>query len=216
MICEKGDIVYLPPNVTYVCHWDDSDENEAILVKFDLYLKDESALLSDEMLTVTKDTDGSYLKRLTELTELFHDGRLGYMLRCQSILLDVIYTLIPELIKLDTQKRDGIYIGILYIEDNNISSIDVNAVARMCSMCPSAFRAKFREVTGMSPIQYKNYHTMKRAAELLRTGSFMVSEVAESLNIDNIYYFNRMFKKYYGMPPGKYRDENRYDIKGDK
>jgi two-component system response regulator YesN len=57
----------------------------------------------------------------------------------------------------------------------------------------------------MSPIQYKNHLTMKKAAELLKTGMFTASEAASEVGITDVCYFNRMFKKFYNVSPGKYR-----------
>lgn len=49
---------------------------------------------------------------------------------------------------------------------------------------------------------------MKKAAQLLRIGIYTVSEVAYEVGINDVCYFNRAFKKVYGMPPGKYRSEH--------
>ena len=61
----------------------------------------------------------------------------------------------------------------------------------MCNMSSSSFRQKFHNATGMSPIKYKNYIIMRKASELIKSGEFTISEVADKLNFDDIYYFNR-------------------------
>ena len=57
----------------------------------------------------------------------------------------------------------------------------------------------------MSPIKYKNYLLMKKAAELLHTGELTAEQIAVELGIDDPYYFSRLFKSFYGVPPGKYK-----------
>ena len=48
----------------------------------------------------------------------------------------------------------------------------------------------------MSPVEYRNILKIKKAADLLKTGEFSVSEVSKAVGIDDIYYFSKMFKKY--------------------
>ena len=116
---------------------------------------------------------------------------------------------ITELVETPQPKKSNtIYKGIIYIENHYMDEIDVNELAKMCSLCATAFRSQFHDITGMSPIQYKNHLTMKKAAELLRSGLYTVSEVAFKVGIRDICYFNRMFKKFYKIPPGKYRNDH--------
>lgn len=206
ILCQKGDIVYLPPDVTYFSVWEPSEENAAVLLRFDLYANGESALLDDKLSIIARDVGGRHLERFLQLAETFRRGGVGYRLKCQALLTDILYTLITEALNAGWQsKKNAVYRGVMYIENHYLEEIDINALASMCSLCPSAFRSHFRKVTEMSPVQYKNHLIAKRAAELLQTEELGVSEVAQTLGIRDIYYFNRMFKKAYGIPPGRYR-----------
>ncbi|MBQ9112731.1 MAG: helix-turn-helix transcriptional regulator [Clostridia bacterium] len=209
IICNKGDILYLPPDITYVSYWEKNDENAAILLQFDLFSRGKKTALSDDMFIILHDDHESYLKQFLLLANTFNQGRLGYKIQCQSIFLGILHSFITELVKTPgRQKNSAVYKGVLYIENHYMDEINVNDVAKMCSLCPTAFRAQFHEVTGMSPIQYKNYLTMKKAAELLKTGLFTASEVAAEIGINDICYFNRMFKKFYNVPPGRYKNSD--------
>ncbi len=200
--CTTGDLLYLPPDVTYTCYWEDNPENSFILIMFNLHAENKNVLLSDKMFVVEHDKHKTYLKEFTMLANYYLEGALGYKLKCQSIFFDIIYSLIPKLIEFpNMQKNSEIYKGILYIENNYMQKINISEIAKMCSLCPSAFRKQFHSITGMSPIEYKNYLISKKAAELLKTGEFSISEVAMMVGIDDIYYFNRMFKKYYLVSP---------------
>lgn len=204
--CQKGDIIYLPPDSTYVSYWDKSDENAAILIQFDLTSMGSPVLLSDDILIIHHDEHQTYLPQFILLANTFNQGRLGYNILCQSIFLNILYSLITELVKSpDPHSGSSVYKGIYYIENHYMKNINVNELAKMCSLCPTAFRTQFHNITGMSPIQYKNHLTMKKAAELLKTGMFTASEAASEVGITDVCYFNRMFKKFYNVPPGKYR-----------
>ena len=206
ILCTKGDIVYLPPDVTYVSAWEDREDNAAILVQFDLHANGSPVFLSEELFIVGQDKDGTLLDRFSKLSTCFRTGGVGYKIRCQSILLDILYRLISELLQAPVHHRnDAVHRAVMYIENHYLEPIDVNALAASCSLCPSAFRSRFHAAVGMSPIRYKNCLIMRRAAELLRTDTLSVSEVAHTLDIHDIYYFNRLFKQFYGVPPGKFR-----------
>ena len=57
----------------------------------------------------------------------------------------------------------------------------------------------------MSPIEYKNALAMEKAAELLKTGLYTVSEVSLAVGIEDACYFSRLFKRTFGASPGKYK-----------
>lgn len=46
---------------------------------------------------------------------------------------------------------------------------------------------------------------MFRARHFLRTTDLLVAEIGRRVGIDNEYYFNRLFKRTYGLPPATYR-----------
>lgn len=206
--CGKGDILYLPPDATYTSYWEESEENSAIHIVFDLLVNGKSALLSDEMFIISNDRHEDHLKRFLLLANTYTKGFFGYKIKCQAILLDIIYSFLPDLTgDKNTKKFPAVSKGILYIENNYMNDIDVNEIAALCTLSPSAFRSQFKALTGMSPIKYKNYLKMKKAAELLKTGELTVCETARELGFDDIYYFNRLFKSYFNTPPGKYKAE---------
>lgn len=45
---------------------------------------------------------------------------------------------------------------------------------------------------------------MQHAAEMLKLSALNVSEIAEYLGYSNVYYFSRLFKKYYFVSPSKF------------
>ena len=204
--CKKGDIVYLPPDITYESHWSEAEESAAILIRFDLISEGVPVVLFDEIFVIAHDPYGEYLSLFLQLHTAFERGLVGYKLKCQSVFLDLLHLLAHQLQKEEgIQKNGSIHRAVFFIENHCFEELDLDAIAKMCSLCPSAFRRHFRDATGMSPIRYKNRLVMKKAAELLQTGDLSVSEVARTLGIEDIYYFNRMFKQFYGMPPGKFK-----------
>lgn len=201
----SGDMLYFPPDVTYECTWDESDDSAAISVQFSLKNLGKELTLGNRIFVVFHDKYHIYFNMLNTLVNHYKSGCIGYKIKCRSVFLDMLNSILLELIKTTQKKNVGsIYKGIMYIENNYMHDIAVDKISDMCSMCPSSFRKHFKEIIGMSPIKYKNYLMIKKAAELLKTGEFSVSETAYELGFDDLYYFNKLFKQQYFISPGKY------------
>lgn len=67
----------------------------------------------------------------------------------------------------------------------------------------------FREVTGFSVVEYTNILRVRKAGNLLVQGDYSVTEISEILGFESITYFERVFRKYTGLAPLKYRKEER-------
>ncbi len=78
-------------------------------------------------------------------------------------------------------------------------------LAAQVRMSRSAFAARFAELVGQAPLAYLIHRRMWLAAELLRTQSLGLSEVAERVGYDSKAAFSRTFKKHMGIAPGQYR-----------
>lgn len=65
----------------------------------------------------------------------------------------------------------------------------------------------FKEITGFTVIEYINLQRMKKARELLLDKTISVTEIATLLGYESITYFGRIFKRYMGMTPLKYRNK---------
>ena len=48
---------------------------------------------------------------------------------------------------------------------------------------------------------------MKKAKELLKQPDTLVKEVANSIGMTDQFYFNRVFKKFYGVSPSKFKKD---------
>jgi len=48
---------------------------------------------------------------------------------------------------------------------------------------------------------------MTRARNLLLSTSLNLKEIASKISYKNVFYFNRVFKKFYGIPPGRFRSQ---------
>jgi len=71
------------------------------------------------------------------------------------------------------------------------------------------FRHQFKTCLRMSPGHYLTGRRLQTAGRLLRTTEHPVKQIAAAVGIADLYYFTRIFKRMYRLPPGRYRMEFR-------
>jgi len=72
-------------------------------------------------------------------------------------------------------------------------------------MSRSAFAARFRDLSGQTPMQYVTAWRMQRAAHHLRAGARPVAAVAALAGYESEATFSRAFRRHVGVRPGEYR-----------
>ena len=71
----------------------------------------------------------------------------------------------------------------------------------------TVFFRKIKSLTGYSPNEYIRICRLQKAAKLLKTGRYNVSEVSYMVGIDDPFYFSKCFKAQFGCSPSKYLKE---------
>ncbi len=69
----------------------------------------------------------------------------------------------------------------------------------------SHFRKLFHDGMNQPPTLFLIGERMKRAARMLREEASTLTEIAERCGYEDIYFFNKTFKKHHGVSPGRYR-----------
>lgn len=121
---------------------------------------------------------------------------------------DNIVELKPDEIKV--QPKDKVFIEkvIKLIEENMADSdFNVEKLAGMLNVSRTLFYKKIKNITGYQPIELMRTIRLKKAALLLETGDYNITEVAYMLGYNDIRYFSTTFKKQYGKSPSIYQKE---------
>jgi AraC-like DNA-binding protein len=63
----------------------------------------------------------------------------------------------------------------------------------------------FKNTMGTSFIDYLKDYRLAMAARLLQASDASILEIAEDVGFESLSYFNRAFKKRYGMTPTQFR-----------
>ena len=65
----------------------------------------------------------------------------------------------------------------------------------------------FKQYAGMPFIQYLNDYRLTMAGEFLQNTEESVTQIALKCGFENLSYFNRLFRRKFGVTPGQYRGE---------
>lgn len=195
-----GSVVYLPNNITYHSEWLSPQEGKYIAFHFTL--DDLSLNLPQYICIAVKDKNGVYLEMFQNAYEIWKNGAPGCKLELLSELYKILNTMFLDSVRRELKtKHHTIYHGIIYLENHYLDEISVQELASMCNISESTFRRLFREYKKMSPVTYKNYLRIRRARELLLTGEYNVTEAAEAVNLSDLCYFCKLFKRFLGCRP---------------
>lgn len=93
--------------------------------------------------------------------------------------------------------------SINYMTESFHSQVTLQNIADHIGISPSYLGGIFKEVTGTSPINYLLGIRIRKAKDLLRDG-YSVTEAAEKVGFNDIFYFSKCFKKHEGITPSQY------------
>ncbi|MGN7355853.1 helix-turn-helix transcriptional regulator [Paenibacillus sp. SAF-054] len=91
--------------------------------------------------------------------------------------------------------------ALVYLEENYPRAVSIHDVAMHVNLSETYLCQIFKTDTGKSIMTFLNELRMAKAYELLSSGQWLVKEVAAEVGIHDPFYFNRLFKKHYGVPP---------------
>jgi len=99
---------------------------------------------------------------------------------------------------------------------NNITDENFGAtkLASLIGLSTSQTLKKVKAKTGKSVNQYIRELRLKKASSLIKETDFTISEIAYKVGFGSQSYFNKTFRKHYGLTPGEYKDQNDGTIEG--
>jgi AraC family transcriptional regulator len=97
----------------------------------------------------------------------------------------------------------------LYLQGNADRVVRISELADLTSFSNWYFSKAFHALYDESPQALSVRLRLERAAQLLRTTSMMVGEVAAATGFDNCCSFARAFKNHHGVPASRYRGNAR-------
>ena len=153
-----------------------------------------------------------FRKIIERIDEICDQKPEGYQLAVKGYLYQIMFGLVRIGHKREhstNQKSvEKIKRVLSYIRENYQRSISIEEIAGVCYYSKSHFMKFFKESMGMGFIQYLNDYRLSVASQMLLATGTSVLEIAEKTGFENLSYFNRMFKKKYGVSPGQFRRQS--------
>lgn len=118
---------------------------------------------------------------------------------------ELIYNLIKNhYIPIDYSGKnlDPVTYTLNYLRENIYQAVTINELANYLNMSTSNLISSFKKKTNMTPKEYHNLLKLKKSKEELRYKN--VTEVCYELGFQNVSYFIKLFKKYYGETPKQF------------
>ena len=173
---------------------------------FDLFGFETSRIYSSKPSSTVKDIFENIISEL-------QSKKQGYGKICASKLFSIIAELSRREAKESDPNRayaDRIAFVIQIMNREYAENHTLEDYAAMCKMSKFHFLRIFKEITGTSPVEYKNNIRMEHALEFLEDGTTPVGEIAAQVGFSSAAYFCDAFKKKYGISPTAYKKRRSY------
>lgn len=94
--------------------------------------------------------------------------------------------------------------AVNYINMNLEKNLSLKRLGEECAVNASYLSALFKKEMQMNIIEYINQQRIRKAANLLRSNTMQIQDVAVECGIYDVNYFRKVFKKQMGMTPTEY------------
>lgn len=224
----SGDVVCVPARVSHRTLM--TDKNDPAILFFtafsDFHFKGmEPNSLRFPGNELVLHTDGLVRQDLTNLCLRMvaerYNNQLGQYFMQKAYLTQLLLTLIRQImvppqqvcssVAFETHHKAYVVSEIRrYLSNHYAEKISLDLIAKNMYLSSAYISKIFKEETGEAPINYLIKMRLERARIHLETDDKKsIKEIAGSVGYDDVYYFSKLFKKYYGISPMNYRAQYR-------
>lgn len=197
---KQNEIIFLPKGSSYTVKTESSGDCYAI--NFDVA----DNIDTTPFVFKIKNCNG-VKERFEKAANTFKRKHGSYQLACRAILYEIIAAMQDEYLAdyVCSATSSMINTALEYIHTHYTDfEISIGALADMCGISEDYFRKIFKSSYGISPVKYINSLKVSYAKELLSSGMYSVTEVAQMSGFADASYFSREFKTHTGICPSQY------------
>lgn len=210
-LIQAGDLLLLPPGVSH--HYRTHEDDPWTI--YWLHMNGEDCALAAEHAGFNQDSYihhyGTHPGLIQDFDRLIDCRSNGYNLNTSiysASLLRQIFSFLA-LLQPSTPSSRGSQLNLdtihALMQENLHTRLDLETLASKVNLSKFHFVNKYKEMTGLTPIQHFLHMKIERACYLLDITQQSVSEISYSLGYEDSYYFSRLFKKVMGIAPTQYR-----------
>jgi DNA-binding response OmpR family regulator/two-component sensor histidine kinase len=162
---------------------------------------------------ITKPFSSTYLRAKIEnilsqrkkLQEMFMSNLADYHLESSAKPFNISPS-VPAIEPYD----DKLMKKVMEVMEQNIDNADltVEELVSGIGIGRSVFFKKLKSLTGLAPIEFIREVRVKRAAQLIESSDYTISQVTYMVGCNDPHYFSRIFKQRFGLTPSEYRDKH--------
>ncbi len=153
--------------------------------------------------------------KLDKLFQNLDQTTIELQLANQIVFQNMLQSVI-EAYKFNRQTGDtilNVQLTISYIRQFYMRKITIAMLAQQANVSERQYLRVFKKLTGKNPIDYINQYRINRAQEQLLQTVDTVHKIAANVGVDDVNYFNRLFKQSVGCAPKEYICLRRKDSK---
>lgn len=192
---KPGDILYVP---AYAKYTKDTDAEQFYVVHF---RSDE--LHGDKPLRITPVSTEEYRNLFIRMYNAHKEKRFAYEHECKYLLYQLLMKIEREQIeKKSIRYEDEIRKALSLMHENYLKpEFTIQTILSQLYMSETYFRRQFCKMVGKSPKKYISDLRLEHAIQLLESGYYSISEVAQKCGFANAYYFSAFIKRATGSSP---------------
>jgi transcriptional regulator GlxA family with amidase domain len=92
-----------------------------------------------------------------------------------------------------------------WIADHYAEAAPVAAMLRLAGLPERSFKRRFRQATGMSPLEYVHTLRLEEAKQMLEATDAPIESIAHEVGYEDAGFFARLFRRHVELTPGQYR-----------
>ncbi|MBQ4631485.1 MAG: helix-turn-helix transcriptional regulator [Clostridia bacterium] len=196
---EKQEHIYIDnkPGEFYFIHFDAPDN-------FDLFEFESSVLYNSKLSTAICDL-------FEEIIDELQKKQPAYEKLCTSKLF-TIFSLLERKSRKETSAKEKYFDKISFViqkmNKEYYMDYSLDDYAKICNMSKFHFLRVFKDITGESPLEYRNIIRLNHVKEYLKDTNIPINEIAEKTGFTSASYFCDAFRRKVGMSPVQYRKEH--------
>lgn len=107
------------------------------------------------------------------------------------------------------KNRNVMHDAIIFMKENLDRPLKLEDIAGHINCSASHFSALFKQNRACTPMEYFNQLRVQQAAQHLEYSDISIKDIAFRYGFDDSLYFSKVFKKFFGKSPIRYRAECR-------
>jgi len=206
----RGDVLFFPKGIPYSGIKRSNEPNSYYVVDFDTRDEDDCVHFPLPLVFHASDYKRIEAEFINVLSRWRSKDNASH-LKCRAKIYSLLALLIEDYSGSSTCKNQlGIFPDIADYISKNFTNPRLN-VANICKtfyISESQLRRLFRKALNQSPLEYIQSMRLGLAKSMLSgsNGAISMEEIAYSCGFSSLPYFSRLFKKYVGIPPSKYKE----------